>query len=377
MNFDLPEDLLEVRRKAREFAVKEITPALARRYDAEEKYPNELRKKAFAAGLLGYSNPWAMLVIREELCRVDAGTGIALSSLFGRELITLFGTEEQKETYLKPVNDGNAMMGFAVTEPSAGSDVAGINTSAKRSGEKYIINGSKMFITNGQTADFLIVLARTSPPGQKRHHGLSLFIVEMNSKGVLRSQLRGKLGVRATNTAEIVLSDVEVPAKNMIGEEGRGFYYTMAFFNISRVYVAIQAVGIAQGAFDRALEFVEENHPETSDREQVLMTIGEMATRIEAARLLTYKAASRLFQSNPDRKLTSMAKAYSAETAVFVTEKALELTGVEGLVGDLQRFFRDAKIMEIWEGTSEMERLIIARTIRKERKKAKEEKVAA
>jgi acyl-CoA dehydrogenase len=229
-----------------------------------------------------------------------------------------------------------------------------------------------MFITNGQIADFLIVVARTSPRGQKRHHGLSLFIVEMNSKGVSRSQLRGKLGVRATNTAEIVLSNVEVPAKNMIGEEGKGFYYAMTFFNISRVYVAIQAVGIAQGAFDRALEFVEKNHPETSDREQALMTIGEMATRIEAARLLTYKAASRLAQFNPNPKLTSMAKAYAAETAVFVTEKALELTGVEGLVGDLQRFFRDAKIMEIWEGTSEMEKLIIARTIRKERKKRKE-----
>jgi acyl-CoA dehydrogenase len=268
-------------------------------------------------------------------------------------------------------------MGFAVTEPSAGSDVAGIKTSARRSGDKYIINGSKTFITNGQTADFLIVLARTSPPVQKRHHGLSLFIVEMNSKGVSTSQLRGKLGVRATNTAEIALSNVEVPAKNMIGEEGRGFYYAMTFFNISRVYVAIQAVGIAQGAFDRVLEFVEKNPSQRSDGEQLLLAIGEMATRIEAARLLTYKAASRLFQFNPDPKLTSMAKAYAAETAVFVTEKALELTGVEGLVGELQRFFRDAKIMEIWEGTSEMERLIIARSIRKERKKAKQDKLVA
>ena len=375
MDFDLPEDLLEVRRKAREFAVREITPALARKYDAEERYPVELRKKAFAAGLLGYSNPWAMLVTQEELCRVDAGTGIALSSLFGTEMIMLFGTEEQKEKYLTPVNRGEAVLGLAVTEPSAGSDVAGIKTRATRSGDKYIINGSKMFITDGQIADFILMLTRTSPPGQKRHHGLSVFIVEMNSKGISRSHLTGKLGVRATNTAEIVLDNVEVPAKNMIGEEGRGFYYVMSFFNISRVYVAIQAVGIAQGAFDRALEFVENSYPERSEREQLLMTIGEMATRIEAARLLTYKAASRLFQFNPDPKLTSMAKAYGAETAVFATEKALELTGVDGLVGDLQRFFRDAKIMEIWEGTSEMERLIIARTIRKERKKTKEEKV--
>jgi acyl-CoA dehydrogenase len=372
MDFDLPEDLLEVRRKAREFAVREITPALARKHDAEETYPNELRKKAFTAGLFGYSNPWALLVTQEELCRVDGGTGIALSSIFWREMIVRFGTEEQKRKYLPPVNRGDAVMGLAVTEPSAGSDVAGIKTSATRSGDKYIINGSKMFITDGQIADFLLVLARTSPPGQRRHHGLSVFIVEMNSKGVSSSHLTGKLGVRATNTAEVTLNNVEVPAENMIGEEGRGFYYVMTFFNISRIYVAIQAVGIAQGAIDRALEFVEENHPERSDQEQVLVTIGEMATRIEAARLLTYKAASRLFQLNPDPKLTSMAKAYAAETAVFVTEKALELTGVEGFVGDLQRSFRDAKIMEIWEGTSEMERLIIARTIRKERKKTDE-----
>jgi acyl-CoA dehydrogenase len=175
------------------------------------------------------------------------------------------------------------------------------------------------------------------------------------------------------------MDNVEVPTKNLLGEEGKGFYYVMTFFNISRIYVAVQAVGIAQGALDRTMELLERKQTGgiETEREQTLMTLGEMATKIEAARLLTYEAASHLFKFDPDPKLTSMAKAYAAETAVYVTEKALELTGVEGLAGDLERSFRDAKIMEIWEGTSEVEKLIIARTIGRERAKAKAERGAA
>ncbi|MGP8124617.1 MAG: acyl-CoA dehydrogenase family protein [Nitrososphaerales archaeon] len=380
MEFELPEALAHARRKAREFALREITPGLARKHDLGEEYPDDLRKKAFASGILDYSDPWKMLVTMEEFCRVDAGTGIAsVASLFGMELIMLFGTEEQRQQYLASVNSGQAIMGLAVTEASAGSDVAGIKTRAVKSGDMYILNGSKMFITNGQLADFLMVLTRTAQPDEKRHHGLSVFIVDMHSKGVSRNKLGGKLGVRATNTAEIILDNVEVPAKNLLGEEGKGFYYIMTFFNISRIYVAIQAVGIAQGALDRTLEIIERRGTGSveAEKEQVLVTLGEMATRIEAARLLTYEAASRLFKFNPDPKLTSMAKAYAAETAVHVTEKALELTGVEGLGGDLERSFRDAKIMEIWEGTSEVEKLIIARTIGRERTKSKAEGGAA
>jgi acyl-CoA dehydrogenase len=377
MEFELTEALMDARKKAREFAIREMTPELARKHDLSEEYPDDLRKKAFASGILDYSDPWKILVTMEEFCRIDAGTGIAsIATLFGMELIMLFGTEEQKQEYLVPLNSGQAIMGLAVTEAAAGSDVAGIKTTAVKSGDGYVINGSKMFITNGQLADFLVVLTRTAQPDGKRHHGLSVFIVDMDSKGVSRNKLSGKLGVRATNTAEIVFDNVEVPAKNLLGEEGKGFYYIMTFFNISRIYVAIQAVGIAQGALDRTLELIERRGTGSieTEKEQVLMTLGEMATRIEAARLLTYEAASRLFKFNPDPKLTSMAKAYAAETAVHVTEKALELTGVEGLAGDLERSFRDAKIMEIWEGTSEVEKLIIARTIGRERMKAKAEK---
>ena len=380
MDFELGDQLLRARKEAREFALREISPEVARRYDMAEDYPNELRKKAFASGIVDYSDPWKMLLAMEEFCRMDAGIGTsALASLFGVELIMLFGNDAQKQKYVPGVNSGAAIMGMAVTEPSAGSDVAGIKTRAVRTGDKFLVNGSKMFITNGQVADFLVMLTRTSPAGDKRHHGLSILIVDMDSKGITRNKLHGKLGVRATNTAEIIFDNVEVPASNLLGEEGKGFYYQMTFFNISRIYVAIQAVGIAQGALDRTLELFEKNQRiiEETEREQVLIALGEMATRIEAARLLTYKAASYLFQFNPDPKLTSMAKAYAAEAAVFVTEKALELTGLEGMASDLERSFRDAKIMEIWEGTSEVEKLIIARSIGRELRKAKEQKVIA
>ena len=372
MDFDLPEDLQEIKKKAREFALKELTPEFAREYDRDEKFPEELRKRAYASGLVDYSNPWSVLILQEEFCRVDAGTGIcAVSGFFGLETIMLFGNDEQKAKYMPNVINGNSMMGLAVTEPVAGSDVAGIKTTATRNGDYYTLNGAKMFITNGQLADFLVTLARTEPQGPKRHHGLSLFLLETATEGVTRNKLTEKLGVRATNTAEIVLNDVKVPAKNLIGEEGKGFYYVMTFFDISRIYTAIQAVGIAQGALDRVLDYIGKKSPEALT-ENTMITVGEMAMRVEAARLLTYNAASRLFKFNPDPKLTSMAKAFSSESAVWVTEKALELTGIQGISGDLERFFRDAKIMDIWEGTSEVEKLTIARTMMRQMAKAAE-----
>jgi alkylation response protein AidB-like acyl-CoA dehydrogenase len=370
MDFDLPEDLKEIKKKAREFALKELTPEFARKYDRDEKFPEELRKRAYASGLVDYSNPWSVLILQEEFCRVDAGTGIcAVSGFFGLETIMLFGNDDQKAKYMPNVINGNSMMGLAVTEPVAGSDVAGIKTTATRNGDYYTLNGAKMFITNGELADFLVTLARTEPQGPKRHHGLSLFVLETATEGVTRNKLHEKLGVRATNTAEIVLNDVKVPAKNLIGEEGKGFYYVMTFFDISRIYTAIQAVGIAQGALDRVLDYIGKKGPEALT-ENTMVTVGEMAMRVEAARLLTYSAASRLFKFNPDPKLTSMAKAFGSESAVWVTEKALELTGIQGLSGDLERFFRDAKIMDIWEGTSEVEKLTIARTMMREMTKA-------
>ena len=369
MDFDFPEDINNARKKAQEFARKEINSRMAKEYDRKEKFPEELRKKAFEQGLVDYTNPWSMLVTIEELCRADPGLGISATvSLFGAEVIMLFGSDAQKQKYLTQVQTGEKIMGLAVTEPGGGSDVAGIKTRAVEKDGKYILNGAKMFITNGTIADFFVMLIRTEEVEGKRHHGLSAFIVDSDLPGFSKNKLHGKLGVRATNTAELILDNVPLPKENLIGEPGKGFYYIMTFFNISRAYVAAQAIGIAQGALDRVLEHLNRLTKEgnTALAEEVQFLAADIATRIEASRLLTYKAASYLFQFRPNPTLTSMAKAYASETATFAAEKALEITGYSGIMGDLERFFRDSKIMEIWEGTSEIEKLVISRNILKE-----------
>ena len=370
MDFEFSGEINEARKRAREFAMENITPGLARQYDLMEEFPVEIWKKAMKSRMVDFSNPWSLLVTIEELCRADPGIGISTTvSLFGSEVLMLFASEDLKEKYLKPVQEGKAIMGLAVTEPGGGSDVAGLKTEAILRDGKLVINGSKMFITNGQIADFFVMLLRTSRPDSKRHHGLSVVVVDGNLDGFTRNKLTGKLGVRATNTAELILNNVEVPASNLIGEEGKGFYYIMTFFNISRAYVAAQSIGIAQGAMDRVLEYLEElkrTGHESQITEEIQFTISDMATRIEASRLLTYKAASYLFNFQPKPEITSMAKAYASETAVFACEKAMEVTGETGIYGDLERFLRDSKIMEIWEGTSEIEKLVIARTLLKQ-----------
>lgn len=368
MDFDFPDDINEARKKAQDFARKEISSEAAKEYDKEEKFPEELRKKAFEYGIVDYTNPWSMLVTIEELCRADPGLGISATvSLFGAEVIMLFGNDAQKEKYLSRVQNGEKIMGLAVTEPGGGSDVAGIKTRAVEKDGKLVLNGAKMFITNGSIADFFVMLVRTSEEG-KRHHGLSAVIVDADLPGFSKNKLSGKLGVRATNTAELILDNVSIPKENLIGEPGKGFYYIMTFFNISRAYVAAQAIGIAQGALDRVLSHLNRLTKEgnTALAEEVQFLAADIATRIEASRLITYKAASYLFQFRPNPTLTSMSKAYASETATFAAEKALEITGQSGITGDLERFFRDAKIMEIWEGTSEIEKLIISRNMLKE-----------
>ncbi|AKA48016.1 acyl-CoA dehydrogenase [uncultured archaeon] len=368
MDFEFPEEIVSFREKVREFAEREFTPELARKFDREEKYPDELKDRVIREKLVDPSDPWKTLVAIEELCRHDPGLGISATvPFFGEEVLLLFGSDEQKKKYLEKVNNGEAMMGLAVTEPGGGSDVAGIKTNAKDMGDHYLVNGSKMFITNGGIADYLVMLVRTSEPDEKRHHGLSTFLVETGWEGFKANKLVGKLGVRATNTAELQITNMKVPKENLIGEEGKGFYYIMTFFNISRVFVAAQGLGIAQGILDRSVRFVNEmsHEDEGYNREQIQFHLADIATRVEAARNLTYKAASFLFQFKPDPMITSMAKAYASEAAVFASEKAMEITGLFGLTSDLERYFRDAKITEIWEGTSEVERLIISRMLRK------------
>ncbi|MEM0140175.1 MAG: acyl-CoA dehydrogenase family protein [Ferroplasma sp.] len=355
------EEYDEYRKKIREFANKEFNEETAAKYDREEKYPDALRKKSLDLGIVDMQSPAKVLIGIEELCRVDAGLGIAITTpYFGSEVIMLFGNDKQKEI-LNDVYSGKYILGLGVTEPSGGSDVAALKTTAKKNGNKYILNGSKMFITNGGIADYLVVLARTSDDGNP-HHGLTTFLLNTKLKGFTANKLVDKLGVRATNTAELLFNNIELTADDIIGEEGRGFYYIMMFFNISRIYVAAQSLGIAEGAFDKITGYVKENNIKD---ENSMFQLADIGTRIEATRQMTYNAATYLFEFKPRPELTSMAKSYGSETAVIASEAAIEMLGDKSLHENVQRIFRNAKIMEIWEGTSEIEKLVIARYILK------------
>lgn len=366
MDFELDRNTLEMKRKAREFALKEFTPELAELCDREERYPEEIRRRAFEAGFLDMANPWTMLVAMEEFSRVDAGLGIsALVSAFGSELLMLYGTDEQRKKYLEPVFRGERISAVGVTDPAAGSDVAGIRATLRKEKGGYILNGQKVFITNGTIANHYYVLARSGPPtAERRHANMTLVIVDGDAPGFTAVQMKGKLGMRASKTAELNFSDVWVPEENRVGEEGKGFYYIMTFFNISRIYVAAQAVGIAQGALDRLNAYIEGLAAKGSPiagKESTMFLRAEIATAVEAARLITYRAASKLFKMDPDPVLTSMAKYLAARTAAETTRKVLEFMGQDGLHSDMERAYRDAKIMEIWEGSNEVEKLVISR----------------
>lgn len=372
MDFELSDEAKGAIVKAKEFARKHFTEEVAERSDREEQFPTDIVAISKREKILDFSNPWKVLVTIEELVRRDPGLGISVTiSAFGSEIFMLFGNDSQKEKYMNPVFAGQKTLGLGVTEPGGGSDVANIKTEAKQDGDSYILNGGKMFISNGQVADYFLVLARTSPPPspEKKHRGLSVFVVDAKSPGFAVNKLHGKLGVRATNTAELIFNNVRVPKENLVGEEGKGFYYIMTFFNISRIYVAAQGLGIAHGALDRLVEYSKKygEMSETGElKENLQLAIAEIATRVEAARNLTYKAASYLFKFTPNPVVTSMSKYYAADTAVFSTRRAMELMSLHGLTTDLERFFRDAKILDIWEGTTEVEKLIITRMMLKE-----------
>jgi acyl-CoA dehydrogenase len=372
MDFELSDEAKEAIGKAKEFARTHFTEEVAERSDREEQFPTDIVAISKKEKILDFSNPWKVLVTIEELVRRDPGLGISVTiSAFGSEIFMLFGNDEQKEKYMNPVFAGQKTLGLGVTEPGGGSDVANIKTEARLDGDTYILNGGKMFISNGQIADYFLVLARTSPPpsSEKKHRGLSVFVVDAKSPGFAVNKLHGKLGVRATNTAELIFNNVRVPKENIVGEEGKGFYYIMTFFNISRIYVAAQGLGIAHGALDRLVEYSKKygEMSETGElNENLQLAIAEIATRVEAARNLTYKAASYLFKFTPNPIITSMSKYYAADTAVFSTRRAMELMSLHGLTTDLERFFRDAKILDIWEGTTEVEKLIITRMMLKE-----------
>jgi alkylation response protein AidB-like acyl-CoA dehydrogenase len=378
MDFRLTQEQLDIRKAAREFAKREFTAELIEECDREERYPLEVVKKARDLGFSTIKIPEEYggmgltlleeTLVTEEFYRVSPGIGNAcLSSTFGTELLILFGSEEQKEKYLRWVTEKHAISAMASTEPEAGSDVAGLKTRIVKEGDEWVINGTKTLITNGSVCDFVLVLGR-SFEGEKRHHGLTFAIVESKARGFKATKIRNKLGLRASDTAEISFKDVRVGDENILGEPGKGFYYLMEFFNHTRPRVAAQAVGIAQGAFDIAISYAKERKAfgkTIASFQHTQFKLAELVTRIQAARLLTYQAAWHCSVGESRPELSSMAKWFAGETAVYVSDWAVQLHGGYGYIADyhVERYYRDAKLMELYEGTKEIQKLVIARKL--------------
>ncbi|MBO8182121.1 MAG: acyl-CoA/acyl-ACP dehydrogenase [Archaeoglobus sp.] len=374
---ELTKEQLDIKKAAREFAEREI-PKYSKECDEKEEFPWDLWRDSCKHGFVGVFIDEAYkgqgygylenALIWEEFHGIDPGCGFAtLGTTIGAETLLVNGNEDQKLTYLPPLVKGKAIMAIMVTEPQAGSDVAGIKTKAEKIGNYWVINGTKTFSTNGSIADYAIVLARTEDSGE-RHRRFSTFIVDLKEDGVERRKLTGKLGMRASDTAEITFKNVHVPKENLMGKRGGGFYHIMDFFNRSRTWVAAQAVGAAKGALGFAIEYSREREAfgnKIASFQAIQFKIAEMATKLEAARLLAYKAAYMLDKGEINPVFSAMAKWYAAKIAVEIVDEALQIHGGIGYFSDhpISRFYRDVKAIEIYEGTKEIEKWLIGRRI--------------
>lgn len=376
MDFELTEEQRDIQKAAREFMEGEYDRERILRWEQEHAFPVEVWKKAARLGFIGIHFPEAYggqgygvmenILIVEEFCRRDSGVGVALSLVdFSSEVILRFGSEEQKKRYLPPITRGESISGGAYTEPNHGSDITLMSTTAVREGDFFVINGTKTFITNGSLADFFVVLCQTDPQARPTYRGQCTILVEKAAKGLEITEITPKMGIRMTSTAELSFSDVRVPVGNLIGQENKGFYQVLEFFDESRIEIAAQALGIAQGAFDRALDYARQREQfgrKLVDFQITQHKLADMATKVETARLLTYKAAWNFDRKGIDPKLTSMAKMFSARVAVEVADEAIQIFGGYGYITEyeVERFYRDAKIMEIYEGTKEIQKNTIA-----------------
>ncbi|MFC7786655.1 acyl-CoA dehydrogenase [Rossellomorea sp. GCM10028870] len=379
MNFKLSEEHEMIRKMVRDFARNEVAPTAAER-DEEERFDMDLFKKMAELGLTGI--PWpeeyggigsdylAYCIAVEELSRVCASTGVTLSahtSLAGWPVYK-FGTEEQKQKYLRPMAQGEKIGAYGLTEPGSGSDAGGMKTTARLEGDYYVLNGSKIFITNGGIADTYIVFALTDP--SQRQRGTSAFIVEADFEGFSVGKKEKKLGIRSSPTTEIVFEDCKVPKENMLGNEGDGFKIAMMTLDGGRNGIAAQAVGIAQGALDASVEYAKEREQfgkPIAANQGISFKIADMATSIEASRLLTYQAAWLESEGLPYGKESAMSKLMAGDTAMKVTTEAVQIFGGYGYTKDypVERYMRDAKITQIYEGTQEIQRLVISRMVTK------------
>ncbi|MBE8723288.1 acyl-CoA dehydrogenase [Sphingobacterium pedocola] len=376
MYFELSEEHKMIRDAAREFAQELKAGAIQR--DEEAKFPFEFVKKMGELGFMGIMIPQgyggagldtlAYVLALEEIAKIDASAAVIMSAhnslvLWG---INEYGTEEQKQKYLVPLATGEKLGAFALSEPEAGSDASSQHTTAEDKGDHYLLNGTKNWITNGGNADIYLIIAQTDV--EKGHKGINVLIVEKGSTGFTIGPKENKLGIRSSDTHSLLFSDVKVPKENRIGEDGFGFRFAMKTLDGGRIGIAAQALGIAAGAYDLALAYSKTRKTfgkPISDHQAIQFKLADMEVEIEAARLLTYKAAWVKDQGLPYSKEAAMAKLHTSEVAMKHTIEAVQIHGGYGYVKEyhVERFMRDAKITQIYEGTSEIQRLVIAREI--------------
>ena len=379
MNFTLTKEQELVRQMVRDFAVNEVKP-IAAEIDVTERFPMENVKKMGELGMMGIPFPTefggaggdvlSYILAVEELSKVCATTGVILSAHTSlcASLINENGTPEQKEKYLRDLCTGNKIGAFGLTEPGAGTDAAGQQTTAVLDGDNYILNGSKIFITNGGVADTFIVFAMTDK--SKGTKGISAFIVEKGFPGFSIGKKEDKLGIRASSTTELIFENCVVPKENLIGREGKGFGIAMKTLDGGRIGIAAQALGIAEGALDEAIKYMKERKQFSrpiAAFQGLQWMVAEMSTKIEAARFLVYKAAWLKENKQPYSVDAARAKLYAAEVAMDVTTKAVQLFGGYGYTKEypVERMMRDAKITEIYEGTSEVQKMVISGSLLK------------
>lgn len=380
MNFNLTEEQKMIQQTAREFAQSEIAPSAVER-DKNEEFPTEIVKKLGELGFMGMNIPEeydgagldtiSYVLAMIEISKVDASVGVIMSvnnSLVNYGL-EKYGSEYIKETYLKPLARGDKLGAFALSEPEAGSDATQQKTFAKKDGNYYILNGTKNWITNGQSADYYLVMAQTDP--EKRHKGITAFLVEKGWEGFEHGKREDKLGIKSSDTCSLIFEDCKVPEENVIWEVGKGFNFAMNTLNGGRYGISGQAVGIAEASLESALKYSKQRKAfgtEISNHQAIQFKLADMATKIEAAKLLTLQAASLKDSGKPYIKEASMAKLYSSKVAVECALEAIQIHGGYGYVREylVERFLRDAKITEIYEGTSEIQKIIIARELLKD-----------
>ena len=379
MEFKLDKEQEEIQKAAREFAKGEFDKEIALEHERNHTFPSEIWKKACELGFMGIHYPekyggqeygvFENILVVEEFCRQDSGIGVALSLAdFSSEVILRFGNDQQKEKYLIPLTKGEAISSGGFTEPDHGSDITLMDTTAIKKGDEYIINGVKTFITNGTISDFAMVLCQTDFEVKPPYRGQSVIIVEKGTPGYSSADVGEKMGIKMTSTGELSFNDVRVPVTNLVGQENKGFYHVLEFFDESRIEIAAQALGIAQGAFDRALAYCKERTQFGKKLAQFQVTqhkLADMAAKIELASLIVYKSAWNFDQGKIDPKLTSIAKMYAARSAVEIADEAIQLLGGYGymLEYEVERFYRDAKITEIYEGTKEIQKNTIASSL--------------